>query len=1076
MAEESSLIPEIQYEDEVLPIIEIREIVDIEHVLKHDPHFVQYSYDQLLVMAIELMKEKGPIFHRQLIDFLEKRKQEYHATNILPILQADRDESEIETFLDNIVHAEQAPHYLVQQDEKEKATYPLQKIPPETPEQGIPNTDLQKLLLGLHGTVMDQIVLRQPDLRVAQTVVDRKYIVPTRTSSSYVTEYQYGNPIKIQDIEPNLEQALLEINHRLTPHEFGQHLERYGLSLDELDLKQLEQVIEFLKKPSKEIEEEELKKDEPMIHRFMEDTNLSDTLDRIKKEVRLIFQTERYNEMAQGHALQQEPMSPPMVEIPRTLYEIAQGIRTNQFTMEEVIQGLKYKRREWISQQIMNAIQEYTISMSIPADFDLQVLKEWEKLVTPYDKDFIYSFMDLYKDMAEVKEGNDSSTYEGIPTEDIPTYVQPSETVMPTILEGENEDEDEFVIEEAMDIGSSRRPFTIHGSPGVREVLGKVLRTIQLIQEQTDLPLDYELLQRMFVQHIHSQSRYDLLLELGLSLDHPALQPLSEEGVDIRSFIDAGVLGDDGPRIKQALDRHSDHVKTLQRSLMTEMLLWWIMEIQDACMDGRYQFRYEKGMMECFGTWAMDGFPITSNTKGVMNYILCINDLLYPAFEQMQDIIKMSSVDLEKSFQSVLKKSQNMSIIRKQLFEKAEQLQKKWIQYGKKAVRYDKVFKTIRDKVIDKMESGESYGSDFAKVVQMLPMILERPKITGRFGIGCCFQKLGSNYQANTDWKSISKRLWAAKNKLSAQRITKSPRPKLVLLTSKVLSELRQTESITVTTPPLYMIPVEERKTVGETLQEWRQIVLELCPPNLIDTYLTQPVGVIQQQRAGYMRWILQKVSSIANPFESVAEDNWNLSVHDTIMFLVELVKYYNKAWKVTQEVVNQEVVQKIQRMIQSLRQLQNVILTSKDTILPELLFIICLHAIALPMRPEGNTYVWNGEMEYANRMIKENAKTWNDFVKARRFPSIETQQKFITEQRERGKKETIATLEALDLRTRQLVQSLRKTGMRERVDTMVDQYIEGDLVQDQIEEKEGFGEFLYLAQDPDEFEPEEDV
>lgn len=1074
---------EIQYEedDEQLPIIEIRELVAIAEWIRQEPHFMKYSEDQLQMMAKELFPEKGYRIAKQLITFLEQEKlrrtQEPRDDPFLvPILEADRltiKEGEMKGYIDRLEAAKLAPNYFIQEQQRENVGYPLKCIPATDPKDGFrPKT---KRFVGLDGDdqLHKQIILRPQDGNICnQKVVKDIYMTPHTTSENYVFEKQYYIPPVFSDKKPTFEEVLQTLP-TTDLHGWKQHLARYNYSWDSLTKEQTQLIIQ--KEPPEEDAEADVEEEAKSengdgngLSWKEEFLSLATMIQRIQREVRAMYQRERMEEVFQTYAIQQVPMSPPGVPIPKDLYSIADGIRKNEFTMEEVITYFKYHRREWMLQQMQDSINQYKKMQDAPDSIAEDLQKEWARLQKPYEKDLFKSLLNLYHDMGEVRKGNDTSQHEGIPSglDDfmVAEADQEYDVDMMELLAEDDGDVESGVEVRREEVQSS---FTLIGSQGVKEVTGKILRTLQILQNATGLPIDFELLQNTFVPYIQMSSRMDVLLSLKSSdLSDDMIQRLAVENVNVKE-----VLSEDYPdraHIHQTLERHQKDVLALQTRLFGEMMLWWILYIHEACLDGRFKFHYEAAMVSCVKDWALDGYPIGPvQDKGVMKYLLCVYDEYIPALQHVSGVMVVPTIEVDRVIRSMMKSNTELAL---QMIDKTKKLYEKWQKVSETVIRFDKMFNAAKNKVVTYHNERLPYGHEFANVLKLLPMQsrMEAPKITGRYNVGCCFQKLTPGFQANTDWRGISDTLWTLKNKLSRERITKTSRPHLAFLPMPPIplpvSGLPESAFAPVHSTELYT----PKGTIREALISWKSMGLQLCPPSILELYLEKPLGELKKQRDSHMEWIIKRTGSFQNPMESKDNDTWKLTIGDTRAFLMQL-----------NDIPPQ--------MHNELRKLQQIVRQPADEGLSELLLYICIFAIAFPAMPQKDSFVWSGDEREFKASLETKTDKWNTFVTSRRIPSIEMQQKFITESREKGKKETMDILDTLDPQTRKMLKALQTEGLQVELEPAREYNPDQDQDQDEEDEdfkrkpryanvdadaeieREEYGGFVYLAQDPDE-------
>ena len=110
-------------EDEILPDIEIREFLSIEKILEFDPKFVQSSYEEIVDLISELLKNssRARIFadlHKSIIKPSKKELKELTDYTKFKVELERRPVEEQDSYVIEYIAAHKADYYNLQQIQK----------------------------------------------------------------------------------------------------------------------------------------------------------------------------------------------------------------------------------------------------------------------------------------------------------------------------------------------------------------------------------------------------------------------------------------------------------------------------------------------------------------------------------------------------------------------------------------------------------------------------------------------------------------------------------------------------------------------------------------------------------------------------------------------------------------------------------------------------------------------------------------------------------------------------------------------------------------------------------------------
>jgi len=452
-------------EDEILPDIEIREFLSIEKILEFDPKFVQSSYEEIVDLISELLKNsnRARVFadlHKSIINPTEKILTDY--TKFKVELER-RPVDERESYIIEYNNANKADYYNLQQTQKSQIAMPFNITDTS-------NEDESKPVLNTPGTLVlstrnDTSKLTESDCinntsipvdGIAWqplTYTDESLLITNISklpSSKFINHNINKDPNTLHEwiekkIEPTLkttlENHLAKIvkkyksnlhNQEYTcdTHSINLELKHDGYKLEELTQVEFELLVNILETLDSEFNEIN-KKSESLNHN---PKNLY-PINKLSKYVlfwdfltsfKFPLITDEYimqlRERCGNYTMANNTYNSSESEIRnKKPYKMAMDILNDTITLTDLLEYIESYRSIITYNRIKNLLDDSpktTIEqMEKPVSYidvlDLiKQFKQTEKSINPEKRK---PFLDTYNEIAEFVLGNDTQTYDGTP-------------------------------------------------------------------------------------------------------------------------------------------------------------------------------------------------------------------------------------------------------------------------------------------------------------------------------------------------------------------------------------------------------------------------------------------------------------------------------------------------------------------------------------------------------------------------------------------------------------------------------------------------------------------------------------
>lgn len=1034
---------ELVYEDEILPEIEIRELLTLEQVLDNNPSFVAFTRAEVLKylndlfpqqVATSLTSDIFAIVERPLVAPLSK--------NIVPVLRADKlehvmDEIEYEKSLEDMKNA---PNYNAQQYLLHKLTYPLDHNPPSQENEAAFVAKERPTLVAYSSDPKKTTVLLPKD-NLPESFIGGIYVAPNTTSESYISERVVAsqpivsdNVIHTNDLRSIIipfESVLSELTSVPDIHVLRHALKRFNYDLENLTTPQLTALIQHIKSLPFEDNDND------------NDQSRKSPTTRVFKVIGRDFY-DALNDGLNVHALDKEKYNaiynaittsipPPQLtniaEIPYDIGDILEGIRSNKFTIQEVATFLKIARNRVIIDDAFATIQRYMEldPEAIPESIQ-HIIEKWSHRNLHYNDRTARVFLEMYKDVAEIKQGTDTSTYDGNPTEQ---PFQVFEEMQYEYVDQTVNEEDDIPIDEEAALPSFNAP------EGVKEALVPVLQKMQHLSKASGVPISLEQLISYITPRIVRISFQETLQQNVPQLAPELRLQIATSSYDSAMRIAMGIvplsLSDDTQQVIRAMFKEYTR---LLKQLFIESVAWYVLQTQLAFLENRLEFDpITNGMMACIRQWSPLGAPLTKEKEhvGVLYYLATV--------AQESAIIETPSEELVKSVLSFI--SDTQSDVIGGLQEKyADVLANQETTISKAQQANVSLNEAIQLKLKRRIIP------DFVRAFLYLPGSVKHT-----------FQQLGSQFRADTDWQDL-KKLRAVKDQLAKKRMTKAERPPLAWLETRPQSEPKEKQNLFVPTEI-----VEERNNKSQ-FTEWLETCkadnLFLLPPDIIDTVMTSPTAltaIITKHINAVTKTVNKKVTSSYFPRNAADATMKHLDI------VAKSIHQYIHIYEGTEKAMITSSLQYIRDFKEKWSTLPPIRDMVDQSFVDIIIRYVVTRAACLPC-DSRDVNSRTGKLDISDRVnanfvatiLTSSFNAISSSFTNGQMPTSEEQHAFITKMREIQKVQTLNVLNAQSEEERQIMIDAKKIGLyKPTIDYTVQQNTE-----------EGEAEFAYAGEDPD--------
>lgn len=1011
---ENSDTDTLTYEAEVLPEIEIREIVSFEELAASDAKFIAFTEDELRHHLSQLLQDKyrGNVFYDlyfALRNALEHPSSEYAIPVLKTQVRSMENDEDLLATLKSLDDTNQAPNYVAQMEEIYKLTYPLEVDGEPKQHTYIP---MVPTLVTLESGLSKRFVLLPRD-KVPQELAGFAYRVPNVTKSSYIHERagvhtipELPTEFNKDTAQPSFEYVCNAITELGDLHSLKVHLEKYGYDLHRLNDAQCATLIDRLQSiPVSEDKDNDETKTTLAAWKLKpsDREHMWKVYEQVLQHTQL--EREKYQALADS-LLSSTQLITPTVDIPNDIHEIAQAIRTNRLTLEDVIANLKYQRTFSQFNALRDMLQDFQSYTLDEVKEALQAVSEkWKHVFMPYVDRITSEFVDSYRDMSEIKEGNDDSSYLG----DRQAWVFEEQQNQPmNSVDVDLDDEEDDVVDDLQQPSIDLSAL----SDGCREVVLDIMPKLVKMQSVSGLVLNFVDLVTYLKTAIVRTSRNEYIMQnipsLSPHIRNQLLQMDMTRAMDVAKNITSKEISE---QLKNVWRAWEDDVK----QTFIESLVWWSMDTQQKALMRELQFDSMKGSVVYLSKWSPLGPPLqTDKGEGVVIYLSHIAADIGAWGWSAEDI---------KRF--VLDSLQN--------HPRFEELQTMYIEHGKNVVTMTEKAKAANLSLAEAIENKQKnrYIPEFVKTYMQLPGLLSSASSSSRHAFGCCLQKVGREFKADSDWRGKLKNLRDVKAAFGKQRMTMAEMPQMaVLVRQRDEDDVQQTIGYTNTSQTVEIEKVG-MGNISTWLEMWASLNATVITHDQIQSVYTDNSGASKAE--SYIKKALKTAAVKLDLAAFIDSAPWTQLEHVLVILSTNLHRMQQKYEQDSREAaILREHVRESIHIRKHMHKLHGIFDEVDFSKIRPMYKYVISKMLCLPAAPETskNDILIMGEAVSAD-FVKKTIKTALDqirsYIKGTQMLSSKEQSDFITEMREQQKINTLKILDDKTVDDRQLLLDMKR-------------------------------------------------
>ena len=1054
----SSHTIEYVYEDEILPEIEIREVISVDTFLKENPKFIAIDDETFLVLLNQLftnnIKSKGFFnLHKTIIN-------DYYNDDIFKNIFVHVDairkiNEDITIYFEEQERAKRAPTFDLQQVELNKLRYPFdpEKIIQESQyilnehepshiviknKDSSPYTplDISKVLLidDINLPVLGAYwkyssIYKLLYIYETNNIEDFKYIkwnnvATNKKEAETIDEKLSFNDWLFKYVQPQFKNVIANISSISSLHDYTLLFANAGYDINNLTIYQTKKLNkhleELLNTNDEKVATNKKSKSYPQIQYSYPYLSYIESFQRHFDRYRAYFQEDRLFRI-------QENLGSYIANLPNFQNDIDSY---DPYTLvTQVIQGIKtiddiknIVKQLYIRDQFSRAdslLKKLTVSKTYVSIDKFKLL--YDNLNNSKNDEINKAFISLYNDINEVKVGNDISKYDGTPS-----------TVQQTVYE---ETQYDVIIDETIDTTPEEEIFDSlpdklneqfteleNAHDGSKDILNYVLPFLIKIRDASGLPWNINSWIKLYSTEIQRESRINKIQK-----EIEDINPYILQRICINSFDMSMQLIDDLNNIEIA-----DKLKTLYPIVFSQWendckeaffygLSIWLLDLLELSINGNLDFSILNGMLSYAELWSPYGPPLVDKktSNGIIFYISAIAASLLPY-----------------NIQSNVIEDKIMNILNNKYKERTELLKEKWNKIKEKQERQDKATqaKLSLIEVSRKLLAKEkvNFSSTFIKAYYYLPTLIPKKHIQAFkkqpiWAQGCCLSKLDDSYEADNDWKNDIKPLWSMKNKLAEDRWLITKRDNL-----KIFSKDKQKESnsINFEKQSECFIATKEDEDINNPV---------IFKPN--DSWLQKSHynTLYHEAREGSTTLIKQ---CIQLAYQRVKADNIITilnslyQINDIQHILNKIIKsIFTKLIKTKDSPIESKILDDTKIILFNMKSILNQFLNAKNTEYNACVYrarYILARAMCLPGIPQNNKLVVPDNVSatfYAN-ILRDNLNILTEWNKNNSMLTPFEIQAYITKMREEQKKSTLSKLDVLSIDDMQLMKDMKRFGL----------------------------------------------
>lgn len=1055
-------------DDEILPEIEIRELLTIEQMQEYNNNFVAFTNNDIYILMNDLSNKNYQGFIQQYKNIINRKGLSIYDYNIIPIINAKRknyheDAEEIQKYFNDYEDALTARNYTLQQIRINKISFPFDIEQDQ-------DQDFNRLKISQPGEVL--LDYSKPDLSKI-TIFDIDYYSdiiikhliyksPLWTNESYINEYNnnhkyiFNNSLSIKNLIetnelnniykhikdkliPKFDDVLKLITKKCSLHELKLILSYNSYDIDTLTKDEFNQLYDHL---NSLIDNDNNEDDDKTDHKSLIKTikikkqyeHFYDILTYhfskfsiITQDEKLLMVTDRLN-----NYISNIPPSALVLSSELSNLKILEDLSSS---FDEIIVKIRSFINEENKSKIIRFMNDYKL-LKVPESID-NIIDIYKKIDSEYLDSCKFLSMNIINDLSTVTIGNDTTDYDGNPNdqnvnknvvEDAEEYIEIDNDI----------DENIDAVEDAIDIYQLNDIYNedelSNLSDGVKDILIFVIPLLLKISKISGLPLNTKIIADRLSKIIVYESRANQIKKHIPDISDNLIKLICQDNFDDALRVIQDISNISIITLLQNIypDIHKSWSKECNKIFVEAMTLWWL-ELLEASLRGTLIFNIFDGYIEFSNKWSRFGPPLEDKSKTGIIIYLCN--------------VATNISDIKLNYNDIQLQTEILDCANDKYTEKITLLENLWIDVSKTIDTLSNIenIKMSLIEIIKLLKVGKKSKKMLPTYITAflnLPRLIEQKKIKSViWAQGCCITSLTQNYEADADWRSFGS-LWSLKNILSQDKFIKK-RENFVYFP---FDNVETKDEIKFIKPNCFDINIDkEEKIISDIKYTW------LSPSIITD--------------ANYAKTIY---SDIIKNIYSIKNANLLLKIFDNIKSILDckniLLIISKVLFKINNPIVNENnYCKEMKEYLETL---------SEDDI--TIAKYVISKALCLP-GTYNTTLILPSNMPvdlYSN-IKKENFKNIVSWNTSKTEMTKEEITDFLTKMREKQKDLILSNLNELEDKEKQNLNDMKKYGLikftelyREFGD---EQNENSDIYKNIDEDAEGESDFLALPTDNDE-------
>ena len=1048
----STSVLEYIYDEEILPEIEIREIVSIDDLIKENPRFVALP-DEVIYLYINQFLEdnlKTNAKSKGVFNLYKNIISDNPSINILNYIYfvmndiVRIDTSDINEYLDNVEKANNAPTYQLRQLELNKLAYPFE----------LTDENDNKFKFD----EPSNIILNESPFDISKTLINDTISLPvigaywkslSYNKFTYIYENLHSPPFKYIKIDANNNYSIESLYKILKPkfksiienilsidslHTYETIFAKYGYDIYDLNEKQNLLLTNHIKTLKDEDNEEEAKSKinnkYPSIKSIYTVLSYLESIEKHSDLYNAYFKEDRLYRIQQilGSYIASLPNFQLEIELddPYTLLTQAiTGLRTFE-DIKNIITQLNIRNN---FNQANNLLKEISKSHTY---YNIEQFKIfYNETIKSIIDDKNTTFITLYNDISEVVIGNDTSKYDGTP-KIIPENVfeENQNYVFNDPIEEEIANPEEEVYDSIPETIIENFPAYYEVHEGIKEVLNYILPYLVKIRETSGLQWDINSWIKSYSVDKQRQTRKNKIKNILPDLNDFIIERICINSLEVsierinqlNTVQTSEILSNAYPTIYK---EWQDDCKEALFNSLTYLLL----DTLESALNGTLEFSILNGVIEYADLWSPYGTPLTDKKTATspLYYISAVATNILPYDKLTKEIIE----------EKILNHIHDKYIL------KLNKLKELWINAKYKKNKQDKATRTKEEltDITRRLLAKEkiNFLPTYVKSYYYLPVFIPKKDMVAFrkqpvWAQGCCLSLLDKNYEADNDWKPHIKPLLSMKKNLAKDRWLIEPHKDLYILKPKK-NKADKTDIKIEKQSNCYAIDEET------DIEIQRQTVLDKTnfQPNDLWLERSQYITLRDDPRTNGMNLAMQcirfaykndQANKIIDIIQSIGQ------INDIIHILNKIIQNINTRINNTKNNTNEyRVLNNTLQILYDMKNMLNIFLKATHSEYTICLFrakYVLSRALCLPGIPERNKIVLpdNVSTNFNSNIMKDNYNSIMQWNKNNSKLNASEIQSYITKMREEQKKTTLNKLDTLSIDDVQLMKDLKRFGL----------------------------------------------